>query len=393
MNKKQRFFFVVLVLAFFYNFSVTAQSYIVGGIPNKDVEVYNYEERGNDNNLIQETPLKYGSTVSLLNGEVKYLQLKEVSFGKKMDKFMSTLDFDTYTHVTAVNYEGKNYFIEPRYLTFSEQNAEGMENPIAKYTDKGVIYNVFFTPWPFLIIFAAILLAILTSKRLLAVAPIFILIALALEGIGVYYLRGDFLWWTNIGRMGGPLPMFGGLLLFSIGTILQVKCGFRYNSAIEKRLDTKIKLPLKGMIICIIVGIVIAIIGLSLAGTGKAPEYVAMAGILSIPVLVVLSILISMGSIIKSAGALALPYALFMVLWALGCVMAIGFFIIAIVKVIIPFLITFGAALLAMTVLTQGQLLGVGALPKVFYDMRGHAHNNVGNRDIANKKIKSEQEN
>ena len=86
MNKKQRFFFVVLVLAFFYNFSVTAQSYIVGGIPNKDVEVYNYEERGNDNNLIQETPLKYGSTVSLLNGEVKYLQLKEVSFGKKMGR-------------------------------------------------------------------------------------------------------------------------------------------------------------------------------------------------------------------------------------------------------------------------------------------------------------------
>lgn len=313
--------------------------------------------------------------------------------------------------VAVTDSTGKTYYADPYELRFSEWNADGTENPIAKYTDfKGrqyyegeFLFGVLFFLW----------LAWRMSRRaskiglkrcyegtlkphnwligvFLFIAPVFAFFTIILEIDAVMKLGWDCCWWLN-GAYVGDFQRFFNIFLLFMAVRWQYKTIDAYATGMEAFLCSSDAVPrqqlLYNILISVVVFAVTAIVGICLYAWvnptfGTVVLYIAAIAGIGYLLYSLFAMFVQMK---QSAGwILTILYTLFVILWAIGTLLLVGVLIWQIVKIIIPFLVLMGFGKMI-----PGLGLDKPSAPMKWYDSNGGVHNSLMARDLRNQALES----
>lgn len=372
------------------------------------------EDRGAGNLYTRpEDYLHKEDSVVMMRGTKLTLKFpKEITYQDKSLFSMFTLGApDKRPLVAVTDSTGKDFYADPYELRFSESNAEGTENPIAKYTEfkhrsfyeGGFLFGILFIIW----------LAWRLSRRaskiglkkyhfgtlkphnwliglLLIIAPFFTFIATILEISAVKELGWDCCWWLN-GAYIGDFQRFFNIFLLFLAVRWQYKTIDAYATGMEAFLCSSGAVPRQQLMYNILISVavfaVLAFIGACLYGwvgstLGTVVMYIAAiagGGYL----------LFSLGSVFiqmkQSAGwIISILYSLFVILWAIGTILMVGVLIWQILKIIIPFII-----LLMFGKMIPSLGLDKPSPPMKWYDENGGVHDSMMARDLRNQALQS----
>jgi hypothetical protein len=308
---------------------------------------------------------------------------------------------------------GKAYYVDPIELKFSEENPEGTENPLAKYTEMRKSTRSYYRGDHLIAIWIFLWLTWRISRRaskiglkkyskgtlkrhnwliglLLFIAPLLYFIIVVSEIDMVTSMGSDCCWWLNGAYVGDFTRLFLILMLY-MAMRWQYKMIDAYATGMEAFLCTPRYVPRKeimfGIIVSVILFIVIFFIGMCLytwvgATVGTVAFYIAFiagGGMLAYT-------LISQFITMKQAAGwiLSFVYLLFIILWAIGTLIIIGVFVWQFTKIIIPFLVLggFGKMIPALK-------LDKPSAPMKWYDNAGGVHDSAGARDRRNEALES----
>lgn len=313
--------------------------------------------------------------------------------------------------VAVTDSTGKTYYADPYELRFSPSNAEGTENPIAKYTEfKGRhFYEGAFLICIFFFMWVAWRLsrraskigmkknAMGTLKRhnwliglLLFIVPFIVFINVVLEIDAVTKLGEDCCWWLN-GAYVGDFQRFFNIFLLFLAVRWQYKTIDAYATGMEAFLCSGKAVPRQQMLFNILISVVIfavlAFIGVCLYAWvghtfGTVVLYISAIAGIGYLLYSLFAMFIQMK---QSAGwFLTILYTFFVILWAIGTILMVGVLIWQILKIIIPFIILmlFGKMIPALG-------LDKPAPPMKWYDNAGGVHDSAMARDLRNQALES----
>ena len=418
MNKLKLWLTTALMLAVADH--VSAQVYEARPLGNAKsdtaIVVFQYtepEDRGSGSLYIpSDFFLREDSVVMMRGTKLKLKYPKEINYVDP--SFFSKFSISTPDKrpmVAVTDSTGKNYYADPYELGFSESNAEGTENPIAKYTEfkgrqfyEGVfLFGILFFIW----------LAWRLSRRaskigmkkyyfgtlkrhnwliglLLIIAPFFSFISIILEIAAVKDLGENCCWWLS-GAYVGEFQRFFNIFLLFMAVRWQYKTIDAYATGMETFLCSSKAVPRQQLMysiltaVCVFAGL--ALLGALLYGwagstVGTIVMYIAAIAGGGILLFSLFTMFIQMK---QSAGwIMSILYCLFIILWAIGTLLMVGVLIWQILKIIIPFIILmlFGKMIPALG-------LDKPAPPtKFYYDDKGWGHCSPGARDSANAAIR-----
>lgn len=315
--------------------------------------------------------------------------------------------------VSMTDSTGQAFYVDPVELKFSEDNAEGTENPISKYTEmrsgQRSLYKGDFLIGVWIFLWIAWRLCRRAEKigmkkfrrgklkphnwligLLLVIAPVVYFFVVVIEINAVTSLGADACWWLNGAYVGDFTRLFLMVLLF-MAMRWQYKMIDSYATGMEAFLCTREYVPRKelmwGIVISVVIFAVLAIIGMfvyTYAGSTAGTIVLYTAAIAGVGMLLY-TFFAQFVQMVKAMGwILSIIYMIFIILWAVGTIIIIGVFIWQLTKLIIPFIVLalFGQMIPALKLdkPSPGQ--------KVFYDDSGNMHYSMGARDSANYKIR-----
>lgn len=356
--------------------------------------------------------LREDSVVMMRGTKLKLKYPKEITYQDKSLFSMFTIATpDKRPLVAVTDSTGKNYYADPYELRFSEVNAEGTENPIAKYTDfKGrdyyegaFLFGVLFFLW----------VAWRLSRRaakiglkkydngtlkphnwliglLLFVAPFFAFLSIILEIDAITKLGEDCCWWLN-GAYVGDFQRFFNIFLLFLAVRWQYKTIDAYATGMEAFLCTSNAVPRQQLLFQILIAVALfaglGLVGICLYGwvghtIGTVVLYIAAIAGIGYLLFSLLAIFIQMK---QSAGwIMSILYTIFIIIWAIGTILMIGVLLWQILKIIVPFIILmmFGKMIPALG-------LDKPSPPMKWYDNNGMAHDSIMARDLRNQALES----
>ena len=392
--------------------TVMAQIYEAYPLSESDsvVQAYVYKAPTTGKKLYTPANFELEKAVKIPRGaQVKLKEKKEVY--DTNGGFLSTLSIDPDKRpLISVEYEGTAYYADCHEWKFSSTNPEGTEDPIAKFTDENVhhFFNGKYLLRILLFICLTWLCSIIASKigqrkaakgslkphnpliavfLLLAVG--FSLFTLINELVMAINLRQEAGWWLNSGYVGDWKRLLNIFLLY-LAMRWQYSTISYFGDGLEYYLYTEESLPrnalFKTMVKAFIFAVVVAVIGLILNNYNRTITIVCLwiAGIVPI-ILIVFRLVVTFLSTKQSAGWLiSIGYTLFVILWSLGMITMVGFFIWQLIRIIIPFII-----LTIFFQMTPAFKVPVPSTGMKFYDSSGGVHDSVGARDLRNQALES----
>jgi len=359
-----------------------------------------------DNFYLQEdTILMRGTKLTMKDkGEVTY-------YDKSLWSMFTIFSADKRPLASMTDSTGKAYYVDPVRLKFSEENAEGTENPIAKYTESKSRF--YYEGDNLIAIWVILWLTWRLCRRaekigrkkygrgklkphnwliglLLLIAPLFYFLVVVMEINMVTSLGEDTCWWLNGAYVGDFTRLLLMLLLF-MAMRWQYKMIDAYATGMEAFLCTREYVPRKEIMWAIVSSIavfaVLIIIGLfiySYVGhtAGTVAIYVAVIAGVGMLAYTFIAQFVQM---VKAMGwFLSIIYMIFILLWAIGTIIIIGVFIWQFTKLIIPFVLlgAFGQMIPALK-------LDKPSAPMEWYDSAGGVHSSQMQRDLRNEALKS----
>lgn len=392
---------LVLLLAIMLPAHAAAQKYVITPFKSK-AQLYEYAEPDKASprygvyfeELKPALELEEGTVVELHDSCLVRSEFDSNAFADMMMTLLSSQG----VNVVSVDYEGKTYYIEPAEMAWSEENPEDAKPPrsIRSHTDKSSTYRFFMTGKPFFITFFLIIAAWLLSifamykaesmaqkgglqkgnklfGALLIAIPLLLCISLALEVIGFISATSDLFWWMDTTYVG-LFKMIIFLLMFVWAIRQQFNIVGGYNSILECYIGRNTNVKYKAIIYGSLIGMAIAVGAFIYAGTSLQHNHdlqntVIAGGLIAMCAITLISIAITSITAIKAAGWLyGTLYALFLLLWSVGCIIGGAFLIWQILRVIIPILI--------LTFFFNMPLTGGGGSTgsKLFFDSKGWGH-------------------
>ena len=371
------------------------------------------EDRGNGSLFTRSEMYLVEDTTVIMRGTKLTLKYpKEITYQDKSIFSAFTIGTpDKRPLVAVTDTTGKTYYADPYELRFSGTNAEGIEDPIAKYTD--FRHPEFYEGAFLLVVLLFLWIAWRLSRRaakiglkkyadgtlkphnwliglLLLIAPIFVFFTIVLEIGIVTSLRGDCCWWLN-GAYVGEFQRFFNIFLLFLAVRWQYKTIDVYATGMEAFLCTDNAVPRQQFMYVIMISAAllagIGIVGLCLYGwvshtVGTIFFYIAAIASMGY---LAYSLLVIFMQMKQSAGwLLTILYTLFVILWAIGTLLMVGVLIWQILKIIIPFLILmlFGKMIPALK-------LDKPSAPMKWYDSAGGVHDSQMARDLRNEALES----
>lgn len=371
------------------------------------------EDRGNGSLFTRSEMYLVEDTTVIMRGTKLTLKYpKEITYQDKSIFSMFSIGTpDKRPLVAVTDTTGKTYYADPYELRFSGTNAEGIEDPIAKYTD--FRHPEFYEGAFLLVVLLFLWIAWRLSRRaakiglkkyadgtlkphnwliglLLLIAPIFVFFTIVLEIGIVTSLRGDCCWWLN-GAYVGEFQRFFNIFLLFLAVRWQYKTIDVYATGMEAFLCTDNAVPRQQFMYVIMISAAllagIGIVGLCLYGwvshtVGTIFFYIAAIASMGY---LAYSLLVIFMQMKQSAGwLLTILYTLFVILWAIGTLLMVGVLIWQILKIIIPFLILmlFGKMIPALK-------LDKPSAPMKWYDSAGGVHDSQMARDLRNEALES----
>ena len=371
------------------------------------------EDRGNGSLFTRSEMYLVEDTTVIMRGTKLTLKYpKEITYQDKSIFSMFSIGTpDKRPLVAVTDTTGKTYYADPYELRFSGTNAEGIEDPIAKYTD--FRHPEFYEGAFLLVVLLFLWIAWRLSRRaakiglkkyadgtlkphnwliglLLLIAPIFVFFTIVLEIGIVTSLRGDCCWWLN-GAYVGEFQRFFNIFLLFLAVRWQYKTIDVYATGMEAFLCTDNAVPRQQFMYVIMISAAllagIGIVGLCLYGwvshtVGTIFFYIAAIASMGY---LAYSLLVIFMQMKQSAGwLLTILYTLFVILWAIGTLLMVGVLIWQILKIIIPFLILmlFGKMIPALS-------LDKPSAPMKWYDSAGGVHDSQMARDLRNEALES----
>lgn len=337
----KRFFSFILLLA--CCMIMSAQKYVVDPLFSDSIEVHSVSLRD--------------STWSVEKGFIKTM----IPRGTEIDSCGRSR---AAKHYLIFEYEGKKYEIKKSELLFSENNPEGMVNPLSDKIQRkhSAVGHWFATMTPSYIVMALLLLSFIISficskwdmdsirPAALVIITASILIVSLLELTAYYYLGGDAFWWCDYDRYG----FFGALfrvIPFGLVVLAQLKSIYWFQGVLLTDEDNPEGISLKpaaiGLCACIPVLIVYALV---------VQVAIGWKGTLSDVVAVVLTLGVLFGGLFISGYAnmermgvkRGIICTLFSVVYILGCIVAFGGLLVVLFRLFIQVLMVVAAIVVIM---------------------------------------------
>lgn len=314
-------------------------------------------------------------------------------------------------NLASIEYEGKTYLIDPHELKFSKENPEGMENPLAPYTDikegtrsfyRGIFYGLIvlfiFFMWRFSRRAALIGVQRAEAGTLKPYNWLIGLMLLLSLGFGCLLVEGELECMINIGS--DCLWIFNtcyvnDLQVIIISIVIYFALRWQwgtiqaFSTGLQCFVGNREPLPTKRIIWSFAIAAGIALLILIVAAIYRDNPTVANITLYALIIVPSLVVLLAIASVIievqKSTGwLLAILYAIFLIVWSVGTLVIAGAFVIQIVKVIIPFII-----LSLFTNLIGSLKLDMPSSPMLWFDDNGMAHSSQFQRNLRNQQIES----
>lgn len=267
----------------------------------------------------------------------------------------------------AIEIDGKEYGVHQRYLLFSEDNAEGVEDVFEDTREQiqhswaGKFFATF-TPYALIsLLFVAAILFVFLGFKIAAVrgialyaVPVCILLASLLEVWAYAVLGTDSFWWCSMDRYG-----FWGSLIRAIPFVAFVAFQLYSIKAYEKLLlgnDSDKKLSIKPMAISLAICIPLALVVVfALASMGVKGISLDILTIVSFLASLAVGVLISLRKNIKVLGkAAGMAFTVFGIVYIVGSIVAIIGLVIVIFEIILQILIICAALFGVGFAMSQG---------------------------------------
>lgn len=265
----------------------------------------------------------------------------------------------------VVDHKGRKYLIDDTSLVFSKDNAEGAEDTVLSSESKrkhSLVGRFFYTAVPswlvlglnlFMLVVALITVFWVRSasvrRAILYVIPLVLLASAAIEIIGYLYVNSDLLWWCSYERLGF-VKSISLLFLFGLAVVIQLFIGFFYTRIVEDATGSSLSMKpaLVGFALALPLPIVVAVI-LAIAGKQEIIDTVfTVLFLLTIAVTIMITLVRNVRAIGKFYGVL---YSLFVLVYAVGMVVAAGLLLVAFIQLFWAVLIACGIAFAVMVVI------------------------------------------
>lgn len=307
--------------------------------------------------------------------------------------------------------DGNTYCMLRRYLVLSDDNPEGTVDVLGEDRDMSnhkwaAKFFASFTPYLFviLLLLVAIIIGVLPLKlcpslkrTALYVLPVAMLLVSAIEVTAWLVMGSNTFWWCDPDRYG-----FFGSLLRVVPFVVLVACQLfsvlLYKNLLEEYVKEDQSLSFLPLLISvgasIPVVIVLAII-LAICGLNSIMNGVCLAAFL---ITLIIGIAYSSYRNVKALGkSLGGLFSLFLIVYAIGAVIAIYGLIAVIFQLIIQILMVLAAiAACVFAVAFMSSSNGGGGSsqqpPRMYYDNDGNGHYYAGERDRANERIRERKE-
>lgn len=335
--------FFPFLLLFVYTISLSAQKYIVDPLFSDSIEVNSVS--------LQDTiwTVKDGFTRTMIP---RGTEIDSCGRSRSAKYFL------------IFEYEGKKYEIKKSELLFSENNPEGIENPLSSEVQRrhSAVGHWFATMAPSYIVMALLLLSFIISyicskwdvdalrPTALVIITASILIVSLLELAAYRYLGGDAFWWCDYDRYG----FFGALfrvIPFGLVVLAQLKSIYWFQGVLLTDEDDPEGISLKpaaiGLCACIPVLVVYALV---------VQEAIGWKGTFSDIIAAVLTLGTLFGGLIMSGYAnmermgvkRGFICTLFSIVYLLGCIVAVCGLLVVLFRLIIQVLLVIAAIIMIM---------------------------------------------
>lgn len=349
----------LLVLSLSYK--VSAQYvYVVDALSQDSTNLYPYDAKWNDDwvHLGDKLgALPNGTEVTIAYADT----VPHLAYFKSLKKKMWSKGNDEYKQdVIAVSYGGTKYLVAAKDLMLSPNDTTGTKDFINKGNNRHTFWGRFYstlTPYIaiFLLLLAATVLAMLIGKerpRLIPtiLVPVCMLLAIALEMVGVFMLGSDVLWWLDRDVIKGGTVIFR-LVLFGVAFILQIFSMRLYkNGVIGYVQDPEKKLVVKRPIIGALIGVILLVLSVVAAMIWREDATTCLTvGAILLGLSVLIGIISTAVVNIRAVGlGGGIAFTLFAVIWGIGLVTALVLLIIGFVNVFMEMLITIAGGIVIL---------------------------------------------
>ncbi len=379
---KRLFSFAIIVLV--STMGAMAQKYVVDDCLNDSIKAYYINVSDSKDG---KTEYSGDEAFSLANGDT--ITITRVITGPEKAVFVA---------------DGKEYVVNPHFLIFADDNAEGVEDTFGDTrSEKQHSAMAHFCAssaflWTVSIILLLAVAAIflggkVASMRQIALlgTPILLILTAVLEAVALYYLGNDAFWWCDSDRIGFWMSLLC-LFPYIAFVAFQLYVIKLYSALVVAGTDKKVSLKPMAISIgaCIPITIIVALASSLIAG--YTPQWLAVVTFfLSLG----LGVAWSTGRNIRELGTKAgIAFSVFCAIYFVGAVVAIYGLIVVIFKLILQILIVCGCIAAVLFAGGGGNRGGGGGSGgggggsrTVWLDERGGEHSNEWDANQANRRI------
>lgn len=306
------------------------------------------------------------------------------------------------TRFIIANWQGQSLAFDVHDLQFSEsQSDKGAKNYLYKFEDHRSLNQRFWgTRVPCTAIFILLILSILCiaiadflnvpafSKIMLITSGALTLLVAIFELEGFFTVHDDIFWWISISKVGLWKAILG-LIPLLLAALMQFGGVWYFSKVMTKQFGSADK-PVSVVPLLKTMGYTLGGMFLFEIINGMTLHWSWLNTIIEVGALVFILYYIyrSMNKWRESLGhIMGIVFTAYAVVWAFSSVIAVLFYVIGFLQVIVPILVTAAAAVLGWFLLNHVFSFKPSSSPMKFQDKDGHWHTLGSARDEANRKI------
>lgn len=302
------------------------------------------------------------------------------------------------TRFIIADWQGQSLAFDVHDLQFSESKSDkGAKNYLYKFEDHRSLNRRFWdTMVPCTIIFILLILSILCiavadwlavpefSKIMLVASGALTLIVSLFELEGFFTVHDDIFWWISISKVGFWRALLG-LIPLLLAALMQFGGVWYFSKVMTEQFGSEEK-PVSVVPLLKTMGYTLGGMFLFEIINGMTVHWLWLNTVVEIGALVFILYYIyrSMNKWRDALGnVMGIVFTAYAVIWAFSSVIAVLFYVIGFIQVIVP--------LIATAVLGIAIWFMIKHFATTFYDFNGKPHKSISERDAANRQIIHEQ--
>ena len=406
----KRLLTVIFLLGIVFSVSATSVYETRSQAGNKAVAAYRFAHPHEGDPAWQGVLDIYADSVMVPNGECIALT-DTMTYagslpGREGDGFSQYIVGANYspgaTRFIIADWQGQSLAFDVHDLQFSESKSDkGAKNYLYKFEDHRSLNRRFWdTMIPCVIIFILLILSILCiavadwlnvpefSKIMLVASGALTLIVSLFELEGFFTVHDDIFWWISISKVGFWRALLG-LIPLLLAALMQFGGVWYFSKVMTEQFGSEEK-PVSVVPLLKTMGYTLGGMFLFEIINGMTVHWLWLNTVVEIGALVFILYYIyrSMNKWRDALGnVMGIIFTAYAVIWAFSSVIAVLFYVIGFLQVIVPILVTAAAAVLGWFLLNHVFSTKSPSAPMKFQDKDGNWHTLGSARDDANRKI------